>query len=202
MPAHRPAILSHHLIWTLYGHWLAKDLHGSGSGDVRDPKFEVLGAGHHGRKPDRLQPSRGELKQFFKKAEPLLNFAQFWMDEAKRQAVASTIGEIVRTKPYTVWACAILSNHMHMVVRRHRDDAATIWRAIADVTRLRLRFFPVVEDNHPVWAARSYKVFLHTPHEIRTRIAYVQRNPAKENLPPQKFDFVKPYNNWPFHKPR
>ena len=65
----RTSVIGYHLIWTLYGHWLANDLRGSGSEDVRDPKFAPLGTVHRGRKPEHLQPSRAELKEFFRKAQ-------------------------------------------------------------------------------------------------------------------------------------
>ncbi len=200
MPAKRPSIIGHHLIWTLYGHWLPNDPRGSGSEAVRDPKFEALGELYRGRKPEHLQPSREELRVFHRQAEPLLEFPRFWMDEAKRQAVGGAIGEMVAARRYTVWACAVLSNHMHMVIRRHRDDALSMWDAIVDLTRLRLRLFSDVGDDHPVWAARPYKVFLRTPDEVRARIKYVDRNPEKEGLSRQQYAFVQSYDNWPFHK--
>lgn len=200
MPAPRSQIIAHHLIWTLYGHWLSNDLRGSGSEAVRDPKFAALGEVHLGRKPAALQPSREEIRAFFREAEPLLQFAPFWVDEAKRQALADAIGEIVAHKPYTVWACAVHSNHVHMVVRRHRDDGRVIWKTIAEATRARLREFADVGEEHPVWAARPYAVFLHTPFEVRSRIKYVERNPEKEGLARQFFAFVKAYDDWPLHR--
>ena len=33
----------HHLLWTLYGHWLPNDLRGSGSDELRNAKFAMLG---------------------------------------------------------------------------------------------------------------------------------------------------------------
>jgi hypothetical protein len=36
MPAPRPMIIGHHLIWILYGHWLPNDLRGSGSSRVEE----------------------------------------------------------------------------------------------------------------------------------------------------------------------
>ncbi len=202
MSQRRPTIIAHHLIWTLYGHWLANDPRGSGSEAVRDPKFAPLGEVHLGRKPAREQPSRDELKSFYRQAEPLLEFPRFWIDEAKRQALGDAIGKVVANRGYTVWACAILSNHVHMVIRRHRDDALAMWHAIADATRLRLRAFADIDPNHPIWAARPYKVFLRTRDEVRGRIEYVEHNPEKERLPPQSYAFVQPYNNWPFHAGR
>ena len=134
MPARRPAILGHHLIWILYGHWLSNDPRGSGSEAVRDPKFWALGEAHLGRKPHAEQPARRELKRFYREAVPLLEYPTFWIDEAKRQAIGDALGKVIAEKNYTVWACAILSNHVHMVIRRHRDDALAMWRAIADAT--------------------------------------------------------------------
>ena len=200
MPAKRPSIIAHHLIWTLYGHWLPNDLRGSGSETLRDPKFETLGEIYHGRKPARLQPTRQELREFHKQAEPLLEYPRFWIDEAKRQAIGGAIARVVAERGYTVWACAILSNHVHMVIRRHRDDALTMWNAIAEALRAALSKFADIGPEHPVLAARPYKVFLHSPKEVHGRVEYVEGNPMKEGLPPQVHDFVQSYNNWPIHK--
>jgi REP element-mobilizing transposase RayT len=200
MPARRPAIIAHHLIWTLYGHWLSNDLRGSGSEAIRDPKFEVLGEIYHGRKPKHEQPTREELREFHKQAGPLLQFRPFWIDEAKRQAMTVAVRRVVAERDYTVWACAILSNHMHMVIRRHRDDALTMWKAVAEGVQSALSAFTDVGAEHPVLAARPYKVFLRTPDDVRGRIRYVNGNPEKEGLPEQQFDFVELYDNWPFHK--
>jgi REP element-mobilizing transposase RayT len=199
MATRRPTIIAHHLIWTLYGHWLPNDLRGSGSAELHDEKFAQLGPIYHGRKPAREQPSRKELREFHRQAEPLLNFPRFWIDDAKRQAVGNAISEVVADRKYTVWACAILSNHVHMVIRRHRDDALAMWRAVADASCRTLREFSDVGCNHPVWSTRPYKVFFRTPDEVCGRIAYVISNPEKEGLSAQRYDFVQSYNNWPFH---
>jgi len=120
----------------------------------------------------------------------------------RSKPLATSLGGVVAEQGYTVWACAVLSNHVHLVIRRHRDDALTMWHRFADATRLRLREFPDVENNHPVWSERPYKVFLSTPEAVRSCIGYVESNPEKEGLPPQEFEFVQVYNNWPFHKKR
>jgi REP element-mobilizing transposase RayT len=196
----RPMIIGHHLIWTLYGHWLPNDLRGSGSVEFYDEKLSTLGAIHHGRKPKHLQPRRRELREFYRQAEPLLNFPVFWIDDAKRQAICDAFSQVVREKGYTVWACAILKNHAHMVIRRHRDDAIAMLQAFANTTQAKLREFADVFDDHPVWSARSYKVFLRSPDEVWGRIRYVNENPRKEGLSDQRYDFVQSYDNWPFHK--
>lgn len=197
-------IIGHHLILMLYGHWLPNDPRGSESSDFIDEKFAALGDIHRGRKPEHLQPSREELKAFHAQAEPLLNFPLLWMDEAKRQAAAEALGEVVSGRKYACWACAVLRNHAHLVIRIHRDDGVAMWdhfaSAIAD--RLHLRFPSEITAHHPVVSARPYDVYLYTPADVRTRIAYVQRNRVRDGLPPQRYDFVTAYNDWPFHKRR
>jgi hypothetical protein len=96
-------IIGHHLIWTIYGHWLPNDLRGSGSSAIREERFVPLAPIHHGRKPARLQPSRQELKAFHKQAEPLLKRHRFWIDIAKRQVIADAFADVIADRKYTVW---------------------------------------------------------------------------------------------------
>jgi REP element-mobilizing transposase RayT len=196
----RRQIIAHHLILPLYGHWAPNDLRGSGSSELYNEKFEPLGPIHFGRKPMEEQPSRHELREFHRKFKALLKHTIFWIDSAKRQALAEAIGDVVRREGYTVYACAICGNHAHLVVRIHKDDALTMWNKFASETRLRLRLFEDVGADHPVWAERPYKVFLYTPEDVWIRVEYVEENPEKEGLPRQTWTFVKAYDNWPLHK--
>jgi len=202
MVLRKRSIIAHHLLLTLYGHWAVNDPRGSGSEDFLDLKFAPLGPIHHGRKPEHLQPSRAELREFMQDAEALMNFPVFWIDDAKRQAIGEALEEVVRNRGYTCYACAVCSNHVHLVIRIHRDDALTMWKAFAKSVRerLRLRFPSEISPHHPVISARPYKVFLYTPDDVRRRVLYVEENPVKEGLPRQRWDFVKPYDGFPFHK--
>lgn len=103
---------------------------------------------------------------------------------------------------YTCYACAIVSNHIHLLIRTHKHDSLTIWTHFAEGIRrrLRLRFHSQIAPGHPVISDRPYKVFLYTPPEVWQRINYIQKNPLKENLPAQRWTFVTLYDNFPFHK--
>src|ERR1700722_1856325 len=183
------AIIGHHLILTGYGHWLPNDVRGSGSTEVRSEELRDLGEIHLGRKA--VQPPRNELREFHAEAAEKLYHPVLWFDEAKRQAIAEAFAQVIVKQKYTVWACAILRNHAHLCVRRHRDDALTMWTHFATASR------PAISENHPVWSARPYKVFMYEPDDVRSRIQYVENNPIKEGLPAQTYPFVTPYNNWP-----
>lgn len=192
---HDRIVIAHHLILHGYGQWLANDPRGSGSDEIREEKFADLGPIHHGRK--RVQPSREELRAFYRGADPLLDFAPVWFDDAKREAVGDAFSQVVARRRYTVWGCAVLRNHAHLCIRRHRDDALTMWNALANAARDALRGFSEVADNHPVWSNRPYKVFLYTPDEVRGRVRYIKNNPQNERLPAQQWSFVQPYDGWP-----
>jgi hypothetical protein len=150
---HQRIIVAFHLVWMGYGHWLANDIRGSGSSELRDPKFEELGPIHFGRK--RKQPSRDELRKFHRRAEPLLNHDVLWFDSAKRQAIVDAFDEVVRRFGYTVNASAVLRNHAHQVIRRHRDDDRTIWDTFAYASREAIRKFSDVNREHPIWSDPS-----------------------------------------------
>lgn len=193
-------VIGVHLILTLYGHWGVNDPRGSGSTGFYDPKFEALGPIHHGRK--RVQPPRADVKWYHREHEELLNFPVFWIDDAKAQAIAGAIEETIADRGYTCYACAICSNHVHLVIRTHKDKAATMNAHFEERIRqrLRLRFPDEISPHHPVLSARPYKVFLYTPEDVCGRIEYVETNPVKEGKPRQAWAFVKPHDHFPFHQ--
>jgi hypothetical protein len=178
------------------------DPRGSGSSDFADLKFEPLGPIHFERKDHEAQPTREELREFHRRHQELLNFPVFWIDETIRGEVASAIAEVIRLRGYTCYACAICGNHLHLVIRKHKDHPTAIWDNFAEDirSRLRLRFPDRISVNHPVISARPYKVYLSSQAEVNGRINYINDNPVKEGLPPQQWEFVNAYDNWPMHK--
>ncbi len=196
------SVIAAHLVFTLYGHWAVNDPRGSGSSAFIDDKFEMLGPIHHGRKSAHAQPTPEELRSFHHKHSELLNFRTIWIDDLKRKEIAIAIEEVIKTQRYTCYACAICANHLHLIIRTHRDKANTMWDNIAENIkhRLRHRFPDEVCANHPVISARPYKVFLKSTEDVWRCIKYIDANPTKEGLEQQHWPFVTPYNNWPNHK--
>ena len=193
-------IIAHHLILTLYGHWGANDPRGSMSADFHDEKFKQLGPIHFGREADEQQPTRNELRSYHRDHQALLNFPLFWMDDAKKQAVAEAFAETVSVRRYTCYACAILANHAHLIIRIHRDRADAMLDQLMQGSRTKLHRFADVGERHPVWSSRPYVKFLYAPDHVRRCISYIEQNPPKEGLPLQHHPFVKAYDNWPHHK--
>lgn len=197
-------VIAAHLILTLYGHWAVNDPRGSGSVDFHDLKFAPLGPIHFGRKPEGAQPTREELLAFHERHQEVLNFPVFWIDDDQRGEAASAVEDVIRERRYKCYACAICGNHLHLVIRTHRDKAPQMWSHFAESIRrrLRLRFPSQISAHHPVISARPYNVLLFTPDDVRGRIDYVERNPLKERLARQTWSFITNYDNWPLHKQR
>lgn len=106
--------------------------------EVTQDNLGELGPIHYGRK--RIQPSRQELSQFFRKAEPLLKFERLWFDHAKRQAIGEAFAQVIANR-HAVWACAICKNHAHLCIRAHRDPAEIMWSYLTDAGRKAIRTF-------------------------------------------------------------
>lgn len=144
---HDRVVVGSHLILHGYGHWLPNDPRGSGSEEVREEKLADLGPIHHGRK--RVQPPREELHRFHRAAAPRLDFPLVWFGDAKRQAIGEALAQVAAASRYTVWACAVLKNHAHLCVRRHRDDPEAVWRAFAQESANSLRRFADIPPRPP-----------------------------------------------------
>ena len=96
---------------------------------------------------------------------------------------------------------AILPDHVHLLIRKHRDPAEEIILHFQRNARLRLSETKSLPEEHPTWTRSGFRGFLDNPNAVRSVIRYIEQNPVKAGNPPQKWEFVTPYNGWPFHKP-
>jgi REP element-mobilizing transposase RayT len=125
---------------------------------------------------------------------PLLSFAP-----SEFELVANSIGEAIDECQYTCYACAIMPDHLHLLIRKHRDLAEEMIEKIQAFSRLRLSECGIRDVDHPTWTRGGWKVFLDHPDEVRRTIRYIKDNPLKLRLPAQQWPFVLEYDNWPLH---
>lgn len=191
-------VAAHHLIWTIYGWWLANDPRGSSSHDIRVAKLADLGPLHYGRK--QVQPSRQELKVFYEQAEPLLQHAIILFTDEEITLVGSAIGEAIHENKYTCYACAVMPEHVHLVIRRHVDNGKEMIAKLQAATRSALIQANQRHPMHPVWGGPGWDVFLNTREDIHGRVRYFEQNPEKAGRPAQTWDFGTKYDGWmPWH---
>src|SRR5580765_8514399 len=108
-------IAGYHLIWTAYGWWLPNDPRGSNSHEIRTVALEPLGELHYGRKI--IQPSRGELLRFYVKAQRVLKHELLTFAASDFPLLARAFAAAMTKFKYTCYTCAIMPDHIHMLIR-------------------------------------------------------------------------------------
>lgn len=194
----QPLVIAYHLVWTIYGVWLPNDPRGSGSQEVRREAMANLGEPHLGRKS--VQPRSTEIRRFYQEATPRLQHAVQRLEGEAIASAARGLAESIKENRYTVYATAIMPDHVHLVVRKHRDSAESMLQNLKTQSRDYLVADGLCQPAHPCWAAGDgWKTYLDHPDAVRRTITYVERNPIKDGLPRQSWGFVVPYDGWPLH---
>lgn len=191
-------VIAHHRIWTAYGWWLPNDPRGSMSRTIASDPLAELGPLHYGRKP--VQPSSHVLREFFDDAIEKLKFERIEFSSQEVEVVAEAFDETIRSGAYTCYACAVMPDHVHLVIRKHKHVGEKMIEQFQSNSRLQILQANLRQPNHPVWGGPGWKVFLDTPDDVRRTIVYVETNPLKIGRPKQVWGFVTKYDGWPFHK--
>lgn len=191
-------VIAYHLIWTAYGTWLPNDPRGGGSAGISCRLIRELGELHLGRK--RIQPTRYELRRFIEQAADSLRYPILRFDENARATVANAFQRVVDREKLTCYACCIMPDHVHMIIRKHRLGYEEMMDFLREESRNRLIEAKFCDDDHPLWSAGwGWGVFLDHPDDVRRTIPYVENNSLPLKLPIQRWPFVKPYDGWPLH---
>ncbi|HUO10799.1 MAG TPA: transposase [Phycisphaerae bacterium] len=194
-------ILTHHIIFTAYGFWLPNDPRGSWSEYIKAWELIRFGVPKQVNTPHSVagRPHNHALRFSAKQA---LRYPPVHFNGVQARAIAHGFRSTIQRSGFTFHACAILPDHVHVVVARHRIHARQILnqmkgeasKALAEenIHPFQNAFLPG-GDRHTPWAAKGWTVFLNTPEEVHAAIQYVNNNPLKENLPAQSWSFIQPY---------
>jgi REP element-mobilizing transposase RayT len=170
----QPIVIAHHLIWTAYGWWLPNDPRGSGSKVIRRDVIADLGELHEGRK--KIQPPSRVVREFYQNAAQLLKHPLLTFDEPARNEIGNAFADVIQNERYTCYACAIMADHIHILIRKHKHTAEQMAAKLKTQSRLRLSPLHYREDNHPTWTAGTgWKVFLDHPDEVWRTIKYIDK---------------------------
>ena len=185
-------VIAHHLVWTGYGWWLPNDPRGSMSKEIRNDLLKELGELHYGRK--KIQPVPSAIRQFYSEAQSRLKHPLLEFSAREMSVIGESFARTIARNKYTCYACAIMRDHVHVLIRRHRDRAEEMISALQETSCTAMA---PLHNGHPIWGGPGWKVFLETPDDIRRTIRYIQNNPPKQRLPAQSWTFVAPYDGWP-----
>lgn len=193
----RPIVIAYHLMWTAYGFWLPNDPRGSTSQTIASDVIAELGELHYGRR--KIQPPAHTIREFRQRASEVLKFPLLEIRPEEVSLVADGFAEAMTEHRYTCYACAIMPDHVHLLIRKHKHQAEEMIENLQTASRLRLSRSGARTPDHPVWTQGGWKVFLDHPDAIRRTIRYIEDNPIKGKLPGQQWPFVKQYDGWPLH---
>jgi REP element-mobilizing transposase RayT len=193
----RPLVIAHHLVWTGYGWWMPNDPRGSMSHKVASDVIAELGELHYGRR--KVQPPAEVIREFHHRAEDVLTFPLLEFARREVEMIAESFSETITEHRYTCYACAIMPDHVHLLIRKHKHKAEQMIAFFQQKSRLRLRTSAARTPDHPIWGGPGWKAFLDHPDAVRRTIRYIEDNPCKLRLPRQQWPFVTPYDGWPLH---
>jgi REP element-mobilizing transposase RayT len=191
-------IRAYHVIVTAYGFWLPNDPRGSWSDFVGS--WELFRFGPATKIDTRRSvAARPHDRAARLAAKTALKYPEVRFDGRQALSIARGFAAAIREANYRLYACAILPEHVHLVIARcdrtiERIIAHLKAKATARLSR---------DGNHPwgtlrdgrgrvptPWAAKCWKCFLDTDRDIVRAIRYVEDNPAKEGKPRQRWSFV------------
>ncbi len=187
-------VVGYHLVWTAYGWWLPNEPRGSSSREIRVEKIRPLGELHFGRKKD--QPLPAELCIFYAQAADALKHLLLTFDDDAINIIGKAFHKVIDECGYTCYACAIMPDHVHLLIRRHRDKAEEMIETFQETSRDSLIAAGKRSPTHPVWGGPGWKRFLNTRQDFIQVEQYIRENPVKAGRPEQHWEFVKAYDGW------
>ncbi len=180
-----------HIILVGYGHWLPNDIRGSLSIKTLSPELRTLAENHYGMK--LVQPSQNELSEFFERSAPALSHERLWFDEPHRRVIVDALAAAFARHRLCIYACAVLTNHVHLLVQRHAIRGQDMPPILKKAARAELLQAGLVSGNHPVFSESRNHFFKSSPEAVRDCVDYIYGNFAKHGLPPESYPFITPY---------
>ncbi len=132
-----PLVIAYHLIWTAYGYWLPNDPRGGTSHNIRNKKIAELGQWHFGR--HKIQPAGKVVQEFQEKAAAILKYSLLKFDQPEIMEIAQAFTDTIAQQCYTCYACTIMPDHVHILIRKHKHTAEEMIENLQESSRLRLR---------------------------------------------------------------
>jgi REP element-mobilizing transposase RayT len=192
-------IAGYHVIFGAYGFWLPNDPRGSwsefvGSWDLyrygpatKTTETRSVAYMEHDH-AQRLAAKRALIR-------PPVEFTG-----AQARVVGNGFAQYATDSGLTVWACAILPDHVHLVVGDPGMDIEQLIIQLKGAATRRLKeegihpFGHLAKNGRPpkCFARGAWKVYLE-PEDIPRAIQYVDDNPEKEGKPRQRWRFVVPF---------
>ncbi|REJ89647.1 MAG: hypothetical protein DWQ34_19195 [Planctomycetota bacterium] len=195
-------VIASHVIFGAYGFWLPNDPRGSWSTFVG--AWELYRNGGNATKVSTRGSLAGEAHDVMRRlaAKEERKYPTVRFDERQRHAVGEGFGGFAKRNGLRILACAVLAEHVHLVIARHHykaEQAVLLLKGAASRELEERKLHPMAQFPRKkgrlvsCWSRGEWKVFLSDATDVERAIAYVDENPVKEGLPAQTWDFVRPW---------
>jgi len=189
-------ICAYHVIFGTYGFWLPNDPRGSWSDFVAS--WEIFRYGPATKVTARRSHAwDAHDREARLAAKSALKYPPVVLNGHQALSIAHGFARVSKSSGYGVHACAILPDHIHLVLGRHRYPVEQVIRRLKQAAGLELKsdgIHPlgyVPGATPPVFARRFWLCFIDSDEYVRSAIAYVEKNPLKEGKKKQVWSFVK-----------
>jgi len=133
-------------------------------------------------------------------AKQTLKYPAVTLTGVQARAVGRGFATYAQKANVSVLACAIMPQHVHLVIARHRLSVESLVNQLKGSATRQL----IEEGIHPqakyqgskgrppkAFARGQWKVFLNDDRDTVRSVHYVERNPEHEGLPRQRWSFVR-----------
>jgi len=212
-------MLASHVIFGAYGFWLPNDPRGSWSEYVFSDALYEFGPATHVRHVSVSGAACGTPRSGFAgetanrsrahdphdvnlrlAAKEALQYPPVVFTGIQARAVSRGFSRFTRETQIPIYACAIMPDHVHLVLGNHERSIKSLVGHLKSFATKQLN----EEGINPMlavspakprtpWARGCWKVFLDNEEAVRRAIHYVEQNPVKDGMRPQKWSFVVPY---------
>jgi REP element-mobilizing transposase RayT len=195
-------IVGYHLIFATYGFWLPNDPRGSWSEFVGSWDLLCYGPATKTTARHSVAARQHDTQQRLA-AKQALKYPPVEFTGLQAREVGRAFAGYVERSQLPVWACAIMPDHVHLVVGKPRiqiEQLAIQLKGEATEQLLRAGLHPLArfqanEKRPPkCWSRGQWKVYL-DPDDVLRAIEYVNNNPIKAGLPRQTYPFITPPPN-------
>jgi len=181
-------ILGFHSIFSTYGFWLPNEPRGSWSTFVASWELAKFGPATKvtTRRSVAARPYDRGLK---KRMQAVLQHPPVRFTGKQAQAIALSLSNT----PYTIHACTILPEHVHLVLgHTSRNIRRAIGHIKSEATKT-LREQGWFPERSP-WADHGWNVYLDSREAMWRAIKYVENNPIREGKRRQYWSCTVPYD--------
>lgn len=187
-------MIAYHCIMGMYGFWLPNDPRGSGSDYIA--VWELYRYGRATKTDSRQSVASAAHDAALRRAaKEALKFPPVELTGAQAVAVVEGFAKACNEGDYQIHACAVLPDHIHLVVASHSRGVRQIVGHLRSRATTKLKEQKLWEsDGRPVWGEHGWNVYLDEPADVWRAIEYVEQNPIKEGKKLQQWSIVTPFD--------